>query len=177
MRFIRSRSTVLYGLLLVAIPTFLSGCFIITGSCADVRFVSVAGSVMEGGLEVAGATVDLNSRRRSFDPINITWQFRAPTLEGHITSAVLVNSTRPVPILLNLPIREPIEPWGYQYAYFGTMDQHVGDPAPLLGGIHEVLAANEGVLELTTDLPSRPLVRIPLAVTNKADWHEGGCRS
>jgi hypothetical protein len=176
MRFNRSRSTVLRGLIFIAVPTLFLGC-ILTGPCPDVRFVAVAGSVIEGGMEVASATVDLQARRKSFDPITITWQFRAPSLEGHITSAVLVNSTQPVPILLNLPIREPIEPWGYQYAYFGTMEQHSGDPTPLLGGIFEVLAADDGVLELTTDLPAQPLVRIPLAVTKKTDWHEGGCRS
>ena len=176
MKFNRNRSTVLKGLIFIAVPTLLSGC-LLTGPCPDVRSVSVAGNVMDGGMEVAGATVDLNARRKSFPPITITWQFWAPSLEGHITSAVLVNSTQPVPILLNLPIREPIEPWGYQYSYFGTMEQHSGDPAPLLGGIYEVLAANNGVLELTTDLSSRPLVRIPLAVTEKTDWHEGGCRS
>ena len=127
-------------------------------------------------MEVAGATVDFQATRGT--SLTIQWQFRAPSLEGHVTSAVLVNSTRPVPILLNLPIREPKEPWGYQYAYFGTMEQHWGEPTtPLLGGIFEVLAADNGVLELTTDLPAKPLVTIPLAVTQKTDWHEGGCRS
>lgn len=57
------------------------------------------------------------------------------------------------------------------------MEQHWGEPGPLLGGIFEVRAAGDGVLELTTDLPAQPLVRIPLPVTEKTDWHEGGCRS
>jgi hypothetical protein len=127
-------------------------------------------------MEVAGATVDFDATRGGAKPrLSITWQFRAPSLEGHVASAALVNSSRPVPVLLNLPIREPIEPWGYQYAYFGTMEQQSGEPTPALGGIFEVLAAGDGVLELTTDLPDRPLVRIPLTVTRKEDWTRPVC--
>ena len=143
-------------------------------ACHDERYVAVAGSVIDGGTQIAGATANLHANR-GLQGLSFTWQFAAPSLEGHITSAVLVSSTRPVPILLNLPIREPIEPWGYQYAYFGTMEQQSGEPTPALGGIFEVLAAGDAVLELTTDLPDRPLVRIPLTVTRKEDWTRPIC--
>ncbi len=177
MRFIRSHSTFLHTLILIAIPIVLSGCGLITSACHDERFVGVAGSVIDGGMQVVSVTANLHADRGLQPRLNFTWQFIAPSLEGHVSSAVLVNSTRPVPILLNLPIREPIEPWGYQYAYFGTMEQRAGETTPALGGIFEILAAGDGVLELTTDLPAQPLVTIPLTVTQKADWHPSSCRS
>jgi hypothetical protein len=161
----------------LAIPIVISGCGIITGACQDVRFVSVAGSVVEGGFPVASVEAYLYAYRGARPGLTFYWQFSAASLEGHITSVALVHSARPVPILLQLPIREPLEPWGYAYAYEGTLEQHAGETTPALGGIFEVLAASDGVLELTTDLSAQPLVRIPLAVTEKADWHESACRT
>ena len=52
MRFIRSQSTVLHTLILMAVPIVLSGCGIIAGACHDERFVGVAGTIIEGGTEV-----------------------------------------------------------------------------------------------------------------------------
>lgn len=162
---------------ILAIPLVLSGCGIITGACNyEARSVSVAGNVIEGGTEVASATANFHAVRHGRLPLlSFYWRFSAPSLEGHVTSVVLVNSVRPVPILLDLPIREPIEPWGYAYAYEGTLEQRAGEPTPALGGIYEVLAARNGVLELTTDLPARPLVSIPLAVTHQENWHRPIC--
>jgi len=164
----------------MALPVALSGCGIITGECSwETRYVSVEGSVIDGGAEVAGVTANLLAERGP-PRLTFTWQFRAPSLEGHVTSAVLVSSTRPVPILLNVPIRkpkEPQEPWGYQYAYSGVMEQRPREAAPLLGGIFEILAAGDGVLELTTDLTAQLLVRIPLVVTEQRGWQHGGCSS
>jgi hypothetical protein len=180
MRLIKIHSTGPYTLRLMALPIALSGCGIITGECSwETRYVSVEGSVMDGGVEVAGATANLLGERGP-PRLTFTWQLTAPSLEGHVTSAVLVSSTRPVPILLNLPIRkpkEPYEPWAYQYAYSGTMEQRPRDTTPLLGGIFEILAAGEGVLELTTDLPAQSQIRIPLAVTEQRGWRHGGCSS
>jgi hypothetical protein len=176
MRLIKIHSTGLHALRLMALPIALSSCGIITGECSwETRDVSVEGSVIDGGVEVAGASADLFAERGP-PRLTFAWQFRAPSLEGHVSSAVLVSSTRPVPILLNLPISDPKER-GYQYAYSGVMEQRPGDSTPLLGGIFEILAAGEGVLELTTDLPAQSLVRIPLAVTRQTDWRHGGCSS
>ena len=171
------RSLSSHALGVFAVPIVMWACGILSPECHDERFVAVAGSVIDGGTQLAGVTANLHADKGLQPRLVFTWQFTAPSLEGHVTSADLVSSTRPVPILLNLPIREPLEPWGYQYAYFGTMEQRVGEITPLLGGIFELLAAGDGVLELTTDLPAQPLVRIPLAVTQKADWHESACRS
>ena len=177
MRLIKIHSTGLHALRLMALPIALSSCGIITGECSwETRDVSVEGSVIDGGVEVAGASADLFAERGP-PRLTFTWQFRAPSLEGHVSSAVLVHSGRPVPILLNLPISEPKEPWGYQYAYSGVMEQRPREAAPLLGGIFEILAAGEGVLELTTDVPAQSLVRIPLAVTQQRGWQHGGCSS
>ena len=175
MRFIRSHSTASHAMIFMAIPIVLSGCGIITGACRDERFVAVAGSVIDGGVQVVSVTAHLHAYRgaaRSF-----FLQFSARPLEGHVTSVVLLQSARPLPILLQLPIREPIDPWGYGYAHQGTLEQRAGEATPALGGIFEVLAAGDGVLELTTDLPAQPLVRIPLAITQKADWQPSSCRS
>ena len=101
------------------------------------------------------------------------WQFSAPSLEGHVTSVALVNLT-PSPILLQLPIREPIEPWGYDYAYQGTLEQRAGETTPALGGIFEVLAAGDGVLNYDI-FPRAPIEKNP--VGKKKNWHESGCRS
>jgi len=177
MKLLRSHSTVSHSLILIAIPIVLSGCGLITSPCHDERFVGVAGSINDGGLQVVSVTANLHADKGLRPVLSFFWQFSAPPLEGHVTSVVLVESGRPVPILLQLPIREPIEPWGYSYAYQGIIEQRAGEPSVSLGGIFEVLAAGDGVMELTTDLPTQPLVRIPLSVTQKADWHPSSCRS
>ena len=50
------------------------------------------------------------------------------------------------------------------------MIQRVGDVSPNLGGVYETVAANLGLLDITTDLASRPRVSVPLTVTHKQDW-------
>jgi hypothetical protein len=176
-KFLRSHSTHSHSLILLAVPIVLSGCGIITGAGQDERFVAVAGSVMDAGMPVASVTAYLHANKGLAPRLTFYWRFSAPPLEGHVTSVALVHSARPVSILLQLPIREPIEPWGYAYAYEGTLEQRAGEATPLLGGIFEVLATGDGVLELTTDLSARPHVRIPLAVAEKRDWQPSSCRT
>jgi len=48
--------------------------------------------------------------------------------------------------------------------------QRSGEVTPDLGGVYEAVAANLGLLEIATDLPSRPRVSVSLAVTDKRDW-------
>jgi hypothetical protein len=160
---------------MISLPLALSGCQSLAGCKHEDRSVKVSGSVIEGATEVARATATFLDYKGGLNLRDFTWAVTATSLEGHITSFVLVNSAQPVPILLDLPIREPKPPSGYGYAYEGTLIQRVGEATPALGGIFEILASNNAVLEIRTDLPSRPLMRLPLTVTEKHDWSHGIC--
>lgn len=152
---------------MIAIPLVLSGCERLFACTYETRHVRAAGSVTEGVMEVASATVSVSADRGSLNVKHFQWSIRAPSLEGHVTSVVLVNSTQPAPILLDLPVREPITPFVYE----GALTQRSGELSPALGGIFEIVAGNRAVFEITTDLPSRPLIRLSLTVTEKQDWY------
>src|SRR5207248_189764 len=82
------------------------------------------------------------------------------TLKGHVTSIFLVNPTNPsaqFAIPVDLPSSPAISSAGFM--------QRPGETSPQLAGLYEMIAANSALLQITTDLPSRPSVTMQLTVT------------
>lgn len=88
------------------------------------------------------------------------------TLNGHVTSIILTRSDDPAAFQLRIPVDPPPS----AFIASGILIQRPGELSPDLGGVFEMIAANLGVFDIATDLPSRPRVVLPLALTGKHDW-------
>lgn len=155
----------------VALPLAVSSCGL-RGDCIyESRHVTAEGSVVENGLQIARGTVNVGGMRDGYNRRSLSWDIFAVQLDGHILSAALTDRDQPGVIILELPFLQQSEPGYIRVA----LDQENDAPAPALGGVFELVAANRAVLELRTDLASRPLVRIPHAVTQHGDWSRPYC--
>ena len=145
----------------------VSGCDILSGKCTyEVRSFNGHGNAIVNGGEQAAAQVILNEDRGSITGQTFNWLVTG-SLKGHVTSASFKDSTQPTTVLLDLPVlgadRMPI--------LEGVADSRDG---ATLGGFHDVLAANHGVIELQTDDPANPTVDVPVTGTN-SDWLRPNC--
>jgi hypothetical protein len=152
----------------VLIALVVSGCNALSGRCTyELRSFNGQGDAVVNGAEVASAQVILNEQRGSLAGQSFSWLVTG-TLKGHVTSASFKDSTHPTTVLLDLPVlaadRMPI--------LEGDADSRNGAS---LGGFHDVLAADHGVIELHTDDPANPTVTIPVPGTNSSDWVRPYC--
>jgi hypothetical protein len=122
-------------------------------------------------MEIARAAVDVGATRGSMNARHLSYDITAVPLDGHIESVALTDATRPGVIVLQLPFLPQFQPATIR----GVLDQRDDAPSPALGGVFEIVAGNRAVLEVTTDLASRPVVRIPVTVTMHEDWSRPYC--
>jgi hypothetical protein len=115
---------------------------------------------------VTEADVTAAGIRGSINNTSFRWNISARGLETNITAIRLVNTTQRVPALLEIPVT----PTGLPFAFLGWITQESGAATPALGGIFELVAANQTAIEITTDLPDRALITIPLVVESHNDW-------
>lgn len=156
----------------IAILLGASGCALLSGRCTyESRAAHAEGRVTENGMEIARGAVDVGATRGSINARHLSYDISAAPLDGHFVSVALTDATRPGVILLDLPIIPQFQPATIR----GVLDQRDDAASPALGGIFELVAANRAVLEVTTDLASRPLVRIPMTVTVHEDWSRPYC--
>ena len=157
----------------LAIPLLLAECGLLDSCIFESRYVGAAGRVTEGITEIAAATVDVSATRGggALNDKAFQWSITTPALAGHVTRISLIRSSQPVPILLDLPVQNLAQP----FVYNGGLRQAPQAMTPNLGGIFEIVAANEARIDIITDLPERPAVQIPLAVTMHQDWHRPNC--
>ena len=146
-------------------PLFLSGCQSFTACTFEERSVAASGAVIEDGVEFVGADVVVDAHRGSLEWKSLDLTVKG-TINGHLTSIALIRSGDPAAAPLSIPVNSPYAPLLSK----GVLMQRPGELTPDLGGVYETVAANLGVLEFATDLPSRPRVSVPLAVTDKRDW-------
>lgn len=156
---------------MLALPVVLAECTLVDLCTYESRFASAAGRTTEGATEIASATVDVSGTRGSQQDKSFSWSITAAPLAGHVTSIAVVHSDPAV--LVRLPL--PVEAHPAPSLYAGGLVQYTGDLTPNLEGIYEVVEENRAVIELTTDLQQYPLVKIPLTVTAKQDWHRANC--
>ncbi len=152
---------------ILACPLVLSGCALAALSrCKwEERSVSASGAVIEDGVEIVRADLTVDATRGGLEWKGLDRTISG-TLKGHVSSIALIRSGDAASVPLSIPVDPPSSP----LISSGGMIQRVGDVSPNLGGVYETVAANLGVLDITTDLASRPSVSVPLAVTHKQDW-------
>jgi hypothetical protein len=154
---------------LTALALPLSGCaeIIGLGRCDfEQRHVTAAGRFLENGTEMASAEITVGAHRGGLEWRDVQWYIKVPH-EGSVTSIVLVRSGQPVPILLELPHDYTLVP----YEYVSSLIQRKDEATPALGGLFEIVAGGEAVLEISTDVAARPHIRIPLAPLQVQDWY------
>jgi hypothetical protein len=145
----------------------LSGCRLLRdGDCDyEQRGVLARGEATDG-TEVIFANVGAGGIRGSINSTSFRWDVSARGIETHITSIRLVNTSQRIPALVELPVT----PTGLPFAFLGWLIQESGATTPALGGIFELVAANQTAIEIATDLPDRALITILLTVESHNDW-------
>ena len=149
---------------LLGFTQFLLGCALIDDCTYEERSVTGFNAVIENGEVIVRAQIVVAENRGS-----VEWKSLDPaitgTLKGHVTSILLVNTVN-----ASAQFAIPLDPPSSPAISSGGFIQRPGDTSPDLAGLYEMIASNLAVLQITTDLPSRPSLTIPLTVTSKQDW-------
>ena len=150
--------------------TSVFGCRLITDCTYETRYVRASGTIIENGVQLARAEITVSANRGS-----LTWKSVDRAIDGtvkdHVLAIRLARSDQPGISLLDIPIDPP----GSPFISGGTMIQRPADQSPALGGIYELVASGQAVVEIDTDLSSTPRFSIPLSVTEKSDWYRPNC--
>ena len=154
---------------LLTVP-MVSGCALLYwDKCIyELRSVSARGEIPQSGADPIVARVQESEQRDSDPSKSMYWVVTGPaTLKSHVTSAVLRdaadNSVRFI-FPLSPPERATI-----------AEDATGSKAGANLNGLFDVLSHGRGVVELGTDIPSQPVISIPLAVESKYDWNRPSC--
>ena len=147
-------------------PLFLTGCGFISACTYESRSITAAGVIVENGADLVNAEVHASGLRGSLEWKDFDRIIKG-TLKGHVTSINFIRSDDPTAFQLALSLDDSSSP----FISTGTQTQKPGEDAPALGGVYEILDANLGALEITTDLPSQSRIVLPLVVTFQQDWY------
>jgi hypothetical protein len=146
-----------------------SNCMLLSGRCIyEIRYVQASGRVEENGTELAAAEVSLSERRDSDPEKSMHWHVTGAGVAGHVSSVTFRNSSDPARVLLTLAT----SPFEQAQNSDGAVSDKTGTN---LGGFWEVLSANTGLIQMETDIPTRPTITIPLTVTQKQNWTRPYC--
>ena len=157
------------GVLLALLPLSVSGCELLSGKCTyEIRSLDAAGSVSENGAELAAVQVTLSEDRGSIQSTGMQWLVTGTTLKGHAVSAALKDMSNPSVVRLDLPLETADRPEISQ-GFISTRE------GANFSGIHDLLAAGRGIIELQTDDPSRPTVTVVLIAHRIGDWTRPNC--
>jgi hypothetical protein len=155
----------------LAIPLFASNCALVSGCSYETRGVTAEARVTENGEEIARGLMNAGGIRGSENERFLSYDITSTLLDGHIQSVGFTDANQPGVVILDLPFLQQSQPATIR----GVLDQLGTAPTPNLDGTFEIVAANRAVLEVRTDLPSRPVVRIPFTVTVHEDWGRPNC--
>jgi hypothetical protein len=125
----------------------------------------VFNAVIENGEAIVRAEI-LVAESRGSDELKSLSPAITGTLKGHVTSITLANAAD-LSSRLPIPLDQPSSP----AIATGILIQRPGDTSPDLAGLYEMLAGERAVLQVTTDLTSRPSLTISLTVTQRQDWY------
>jgi len=157
--------------LAVAIPLVASNCRLVSGCNYETRAVTAEARVTENGEEIASGLMNAGGIRGSENGRFLSYDLTSTLLDGHIQSVGFTDANQPGVVIVELPFLQQLQPATVR----GVLDQRNNAPAPNLAGTFEIVAANRAVLEVSTDLESRPVVRIPFTVTVLEDWSRPNC--
>ncbi len=147
----------------------ISGCNLFSGRCTyELRSLEAAGSITESGAELVSAQILLSEERGSLSSSSMYWLLTGESLKGHVPSAALEDASNLSKVLVDMPLAGTDRAEVSQ----GAADTRAGAN---LAGIHDLLAAGRGVIQIQTDIPSRPTITLPLAPTNAGDWVRPYC--
>ena len=155
----------------LAIPFVAANCALISGCDYETRAVTAEGSVMENGTEIARGLMNAGATRGSENGRFLSYDITSTLLDGHIQSVGFTDANQPGVIILTLPFLQQSQPATIR----GVLDQRDNAPTPNLAGTFEIIEGNRAVLEVTTDLPERPVVSIPFTVTQHEGWSRPNC--
>jgi hypothetical protein len=156
-------------LAIVAIPLIASNCMALSGRCLyEARGIVANGSVIENGTQIAAAELNLHEQRDYRPDKTLIWSITGPTLKGHVQKIVLRNNTAGSSALYDFALSDS----GIPALSSGFVSQSGG---ATINGIFDLLASNRAVVAITTDLPARATVTVPLTVTRKDDWSRPYC--
>jgi hypothetical protein len=151
---------------ILACPPILSGCQLVTACTYEERSVGARGAVVEDSVEIARADVTVSGLRGSLEWKSVDRTITG-SVKGHVVSIALTRSGDQAAV----PLSIPVDPPSSSLISSGGMTQRPGEASPDLGGVFETVASSLGVVEITTDLPSRTRVSVPLTVTFKQNWY------
>jgi len=155
----------------LVIPFAASSCALVSGCNYETRGVTAEAHVMENGEEIVRGLMNAGATRGSANARFLSYDLTSSLLYGHIQSVVFTDATNPGVVLLNLPFLPQFQPETVR----GVLDQRDNAPTPSLSGIFEIIEGNRAVLEVRTDLPSRPVVNVPFTVTLHEGWTRPNC--
>ena len=147
----------------------IGACNLFNGRCTyEVRSIQLAGSASQTGTQIARAEASFSEQRGSFQGGSLYWIVTGSTLKGHVLSAALKDAQNSSQVLLELPLA----PAERNEIAQGATDTRGGAN---LGGYYDIFSVGRGIVELQTDLASRPVVVIPLEVTGSENWSRPYC--
>jgi len=147
----------------------IGACNLFNGRCTyEVRSIQLAGRASQSGTQIAAAEASFSEQRGSVSGGSLYWLVTGSTLKGHVLSASLKDAQNPSQVLLDLPLA----PAERNEIAQGATDTRSGAN---LSGYYGIFSVGRGIVELQTDLSSRPTVVIPLEVTGSEDWSRPYC--
>ena len=151
---------------LVALPIAASNCMLLSGRCLyELRNVVADGSVLENGVTLASAHL-VESEQRDYQPDkDFSWQIMGESLKGHVTRMTLQEGTE---IRYEFPMVDSSRP----DLSSGFVRQSEGAN---INGFWDLLTDRKGTVVISTDLPSRSTVTIPLLNIQSSDWTRPYC--
>ena len=155
--------------LLALSPLIASNCMLLNGRCLyELRNAYVTGSIATSGADSASAML-VQSEQRDYEPDrNFSWQILGPDLKGHVQRMVLLETETSSSVRYDFPLHPSTIPalsTGFVRASEGAS----------LDGIFDLLASGKAVVRITTDIPDKPVVVIPLNHVDRSDWSRPYC--
>jgi hypothetical protein len=150
----------------IALPLAASNCMLLSGRCLyEIRSVLVEGRALENNVMIAAAHL-IESEQRDYQPDkDFSWQITGETLKGHVTRITLQEGSA---IRYEFPIMDSSRP----DLSSGFVRQSEGAN---VNGFWDLLSDRNAAIVITTDVPSRSTVTIPLLDVRSDDWSRPYC--
>ena len=155
--------------LVLAASTGASSCALLSGRCLyETRGVDVSGSVATSATDSASAMLVVGEQRDYEPDRNFSWQILGADLRNHVQTIVLLETATASVPRFNFPLHPSTIP----PLSSGFVRESEGTD---LRGMFDVLSSGKAVIRITTDLPDKASVVIPLTHVQRSDWSRPYC--
>ncbi|HEX6574045.1 MAG TPA: hypothetical protein VF042_03665 [Gemmatimonadaceae bacterium] len=154
---------------LVIVSVSFSGCNLLNGRCLyELRNVVASGSVALTPTD--SVLVELQeTEQRDYEPNkDFSWQITGPSLKGHVQRIVLLPSSASSTPSFEFPLsgdNTPVLTSGFVHQSTGAN----------INGFYDLLSSRTAIVRITTDIPGRTTVDVPLPNVQKTDWNRPYC--